>query len=196
MTTTQNAAATGELHVDAVYDEQQRLALAQGHAQMAGQIAQRLHRWYCWIGVEDLHSYAYLGLALAAKAYQPDRGVPFANFASQKALFLAIDEMRKDGVLKRKRSAQTMRQETPLTMETADPRVPRDRETMEQRDVCAALMKNLDEDDRRLVLMYYGDQMTFREIAEVFDISESAVCLRHKAVLKKLRRLAKTKRIV
>ena len=72
---------------------------------MVTRIAARLHRWYEWVPVNDLESYAYLGLAMAAKIYQPDRGVPFENFASRKAMYLAIDEMRKDGVLKRRGAA-------------------------------------------------------------------------------------------
>ena len=37
--------------------------------------------------------------------------------------------------------------------------------------------------------MYYADGLTFREIGEVMEISEASVCLRHKAILGRLRRM-------
>ena len=83
-------------------------ALAAEHVSLASGIAARLHRLYSWVAIEDLHSYAYLGLALAAKAYQDDRGVPFPQFAWRKGMFLAIDEMRKDGVLSRRRRPSSL----------------------------------------------------------------------------------------
>ena len=43
--------------------------------------------------------------------------------------------------------------------------------------------------------MYYSKHMTFREIAQVFEISESSVCLRHKALIRRLRRLATVMRV-
>ena len=50
------------------------------HVPLANRIASRLQRTYSWVGLDDLRSYAYLGMALAAKAYQSDRGVPFEQF--------------------------------------------------------------------------------------------------------------------
>jgi RNA polymerase sigma factor (sigma-70 family) len=167
---------------------------AQDHVPLARQIAMRLSRWYPWVPFEDLSSYAYLGLAMAAKAYQPGRGVPFPNFAAQKGLFLTIDEMRKDGVLKRRRSKPT-KVETPLTMDVPDPRGGSDHASLERRDLCVTLLKRLRGQDRQLLMMYYGEQMTFKEIAHTFEVSESAVCLRHKALIRKLQKMASSRRI-
>ena len=72
--------------------------LAHDHISLAQPIASRLRWWYSWLALDDLESYAYLGLVLAAKSFQADRGIPFAKFACRKAMFLAIDEMRRDGV--------------------------------------------------------------------------------------------------
>ena len=58
------------------------------------------------------------------------------------------------------------------------------------REPCTVLLTGLGDSDRRLMLMYYADGMTFREVAEVFGVSESAVCLRHKAILGRLRKIA------
>lgn len=169
--------------------------LAVTHMDLAQRIATRLYRWYSWVCIDDLKSYAYLGLALAAKTYKPDRGVPFVNFASQKAMYLAIDEMRKNGILHRRRAnpGPTI---GALVPDIPDPGATNQLQLIEKRDLCYALLRKLREQDRHLLMMYYSDQLTFKEIARVFKISESAVCLRHKALIGKLRKLADTLKMV
>jgi len=169
--------------------------LAGEHLPMVQRIASRLHRWYGWVAMEDLHSYAYLGLALAARAFQRERGVPFENFASRKAMFLAIDEMRKDGVLRRR--TLTPRPTTGmLRADIPDPAGRKAYESLERRDICEALLGRLGGQDRKLLTMHYTDHMTFSQIAEVLEISESAVCLRHKSLIERLRKLSRSATIV
>jgi RNA polymerase sigma factor (sigma-70 family) len=164
------------------------------HLSLADQIAGRLSRWYGWVAKEDLQSYAFLGLAMATRCYQSDRGVPFASFAYQKGTFLAIDEMRKDGVLRR-RSAKAVPAQTPLSLDIADPHGQQAYEKIAAHDLCSALLRKLRPSDRQLLMLYYASQLTFKEIAEVFEISESAVCLRHKALIARLRKLARLRRM-
>ena len=165
--------------------------LAVKHISMANGIAVRLSRWYSWVSLDDLRSYAYLGLALAARAYEPGRGVPFPQFAWRKGMYLAIDEMRKDGVLSRRRTtpAPTF---TALTPEIPDPHAPKGHAAVDRQDLCGELLKKLRPQDRQLLVMYYTNELTFKDIAKVFDISESAVCLRHKALIQRLRRLGRS----
>lgn len=170
--------------------EGSRASLAADHIALARGIASRLHRSYTWIALDDLRGYAYLGLALAAQAYKADRGVPFDCFASRKGMFLAIDEMRKDGVVRRRRAKMPVTIE-PMVGDVPDPRGDGGRDAMETRDLCTVLLDKLHADDRRLLMLYYADSLTFRQIARVFGISESAVCLRHKMLLNKLRTLAR-----
>ena len=169
--------------------EDKAVGLAVENLPLANRIASRLRRWYSWVALDDLRSYAYLGMALAEKNYESDRGVPFAQFAWRKGMFLAIDEMRKDGVLSRRRATPGPTF-TPLTPELPDPDARDRQDEMERRDLCASLLRKLRRQDRQLLTMYYADQLTFREIAKIFQISESAVCLRHKALIKRLRKLA------
>lgn len=164
--------------------------LVDQHVSLADKIAGRLYRTYGWVGLEELKSYAYMGLMLAARSYSPDRGVPFESFAMQKAMFLAIDEMRKDGVVSRRRAKVPKIVAEDQVPEMLDPAGERFNHAVETRDYCRTLLKSLDGNDRRLLLLYYTEEMTFREIAETFDISESAVCLRHKAIMRRLRQLA------
>ncbi len=154
---------------------------------MANQIASRLHRSYGWVGVDDLRSYAYLGLVLAEKAYNPDMGVPFVKYAWRKAAFLAIDEMRKDGTVSRKDSHKLNC--APLTFETADPQGEDLYQQIDTTDLYDSLMDQLSDSEREFLAMYYADGMTFKEISRIFGISESAACLRHKATIRKLRGL-------
>lgn len=174
---------------------------------IARQIASRLKRRYTWVSMEDLYSYSLLGLTQSANAYDPTRGVPFPNFASQKGMFWAIDQMRKDGVLRRRSSASMPRvlpfseaagvtdSEESWTPDVQDRHAEEDYKQLEARDLCTAMLRQLRKQDRQLLIMYYSQHMTFREIAKVFRISESSVCLRHKALIQRLRRLATVMRV-
>lgn len=173
--------------------------LCERHVPMSRQIAARLNRRYTWVGTDDLQSYAYLGLALAAKRYSPDHGVPFDKYAFQKGTYLAIDEMRKDGILRR-RNAKPLPTKISISryadgehdsdIPVVDNDSDREHSRLEARDICVSLLKKLSEKDRQLLMMYYADELRFKEIAKVFGVSESAICLRHKALITKLRRLA------
>ena len=164
------------------------LTLAREHLSLADQISRRLFRRYRWVGLDDLHSYAYLGLTLAAKAYDPARGVPFNRFASTKAMFLAIDEMRKDGILRRADSTTRTVDLAGLDIETPDPSSNHPLEMLEIREFCTELLRKINKPDRELLLMIYAERMTYKEISAVYHISESAICLRHKSLMQRLRK--------
>lgn len=165
--------------------------LARENAFLTGRIAAKLYQTYGWVGLDDLHSYAYLGLALAAKNFNPDRGVPFPYYAVQKAAYLAVDEMRKDGVLSRRKKQSVKFTASELLPEVLDPQAQDVFHDVEKRDTCRMLLGKCNSADRQLLIMYYAQGMTFKEIAEVLEISESAVCLRHKSLLDKLRKTVK-----
>jgi RNA polymerase sigma factor (sigma-70 family) len=169
--------------------------LARDHVGLADQITRRLMRRYGWVGWDELQGYAYLGLTLAARAWDPERGLSFKRFACTKAMFLAVDEMRKDGVLRRADIVNDTQEQTGIEIDIVDDAARRDRETMEARDLCARLVSKLRPQDRELLQMIYNDHLTYKEIAAVYNITESAVCLRHKAVIEKLRRDAAVRRL-
>lgn len=180
--------------------------MAREHISIARQIASRLKRRYTWVAMEDLYSYALLGLTQSANAYDPSRGVPFPNYASQKGMFRAIDEMRKDGVLRRSSSSNMPRvlpfsdatnsnTDEGWTPDIQDVKADRYRDLMEVRDLTRTLLKRLDDHDRNLLAMYYTEHMTFCEISKILKISESSVCLRHKALIKRLRRSVTTMKV-
>ncbi|MHC4985941.1 MAG: sigma-70 family RNA polymerase sigma factor [Planctomycetota bacterium] len=189
-TATAKTAAKAAVKTDSPAKTENTDHLAPDNLPLSDGIAARLRRLYCWVPIEDLKSYAYLGLALAAKAYEPSRGVPFPQFAWRKGMYLAIDEMRKDGVLSRRRTTPAPTFGT-LTPDIPDPYGPKGHAAVDRKDMCTSLLKKLRPQDRQLLMMYYSDELTFKEIAKVFDISESAVCLRHKALIERLRRLGR-----
>ena len=164
--------------------------LAASNIGLAGRIAGKLRRSYGWVCLDDLRGYACLGLLLAARAFDADRGVPFDRFAMCKGMFLAIDEMRKDGVLQRRR-VKAIAPTVPISGDLPDPKGEMAQERTETQDMCRSLLGKLKAADRRLLMMHYADHMTFKQIARVYHISESAVCLRHKTLIEKLRKLAK-----
>ncbi|MCD4824418.1 MAG: sigma-70 family RNA polymerase sigma factor [Phycisphaerae bacterium] len=171
------------------------IQLARQHLPLAQQIARRLYRRYRWVGMDDLHSYAYLGLSLAARAFDASRGVPFVRYACTKAMYLAIDEMRRDGVLRRADANRRPQDATGMEIDLPDPAARRDHEMLEAREFCTELLRQLGEQDRQLLSMIYVDKMTYKEISRVFRITESAVCLRHKSLLQKLRRKTTVSRL-
>ena len=48
-------------------------------------------------------------------------------------------------------------------------------------------MQQLNDEERRLIEMYYWDELTMQEIADVFGISKMAVSKRHQKILDKMR---------
>jgi DNA-directed RNA polymerase specialized sigma subunit len=124
-------------------------SLARTNVELADRIAGRLYRSYSWVDMDDLRSYAYLGLALAERAFRPELGVPFVKFAWRKAMFLAIDEMRKDGVVSRRESPRD--RHTPLSFETPDPQSDASAQRLERDDLCDMLMGRLRDRDQQLV---------------------------------------------
>jgi RNA polymerase sigma factor (sigma-70 family) len=110
-------------------------------------------------------------------------------------MFLAVDEMRKDGVLRRADIVNDTQEQTGIEIDVVDHGARRARETLEARDLCTQLISKLRPQDRELLQMVYNDHLTYKEIAAVYNITESAVCLRHKAVIEKLRRDASVRKL-
>ena len=169
------------------------LAIARG-------IANRLRCRYPWVPADDLYSYALFGLVRAAVNYDPDRSVPFAAYAGKKALFAAIDEMRKDRILFRaghSRRPITVSLDKLLVADQkhwwrlCDQTARKARQLLEARQWCATMLAQLDEADRRLIVLRYDGDMTFHQIGQVMGISESTVWLRHHRLITRFRGLAK-----
>lgn len=173
-------------------EDHQYLSIARG-------VANRLRRRYRWLPPDDLYSYALFGLVRAARSYDPDRSVPFAIYAASKALFAAIDEMRKDHVLTRvgiKARPNSVSLDSVLVGDQkawwhlCDQTAQKQWSLLEAREWCATMLTKLDAPDRQLIMLRYADDMTFRQIGKVMGLSESTISLRHNALIIRFRRLA------
>lgn len=190
------AKASGRLQGSATQaepvEDHQYLSIARG-------VASRLRRRYRWLPPDDLYSYALFGLVRAARSYDPDRSVPFAVYAATKALFAAIDEMRKDHVLTRvgiKARPNSVSLDSVLVADQkvwwnlCDQTARKQWSLLEAREWCATMLTKLNATDRQLIMLRYADDMTFRQIGKVMGLSESTVSLRHNALIMRFRRLA------
>ena len=157
-----------------------------------------MKRKYCWVDFDQLYSYALWGLTLAAGAYRSETGVPFEQFVRGKGMYVAIDAMREDRVLSRNKGSgcpmffsgsDAGDGELGLFSQIADRRSSESFRAVDVRDQVRCMLDRLDEEDRQTLLMYYADGLTFKEIARVFNKSESAISIRHKNLLAKLRRM-------
>jgi RNA polymerase sigma factor (sigma-70 family) len=170
---------------------------------LSQQIARSLKRRYPWVELDDLEGYAYLGLALAAKDYRAEMGIPFQCYAGRKGMFLAVDEMRRARILRHASPAKRPRfvglsvssadDESIFALDPASPESDREMARLEAKDTLAFLLAQLKMRDRRLLMLHYADGLSFREMGVVLGLSESGVCLRHKSLLAKLRHLAGTR---
>ncbi len=60
-------------------------------------------------------------------------------------------------------------------------------EALNQRDVIEAVTRNLSQKEKRIVIMYYYEGLTMKEIGRILDLTESRVCQIHTNVLQRLR---------
>ena len=172
-------------------------SIVEEHLPVARSLAARLKRRYRWLDVDELYSYALWGLIAAVQSYQARRGTPLAWFLPRKAMFLAIDQMRKDRLVfriqaKDKSSPYRQRarggEDMPMC-DVPDARWAQGEQDLETRDLVQNMFRHIAPKDQRLLMLYYADGLTFVEIARVYDTCESTICLRHKRLLHRLRSL-------
>ena len=59
--------------------------------------------------------------------------------------------------------------------------------TIQQKDVLDLITRNLTKKERLIIIMYYYEGLTMREIGEIMELTESRVCQIHSNVMKKLK---------
>ena len=58
----------------------------------------------------------------------------------------------------------------------------------EREDRLAKAIENLPINERRVITLYYYDELTLKEIGQVLELTESRICQIHRSVIGKLRR--------
>ena len=84
------------------------------------------------------------------------------------------DENQEDHVLEKADILADQKSESPI-------------ECLNQRDVIEALTRNLSQKEKRIVIMYYYEGLTMKEIGKILDLTESRVCQIHTNVLMRLK---------
>jgi RNA polymerase sigma factor for flagellar operon FliA len=207
--------------------------------------AERMHmRLPSEVDVEDLRSAGVFGLKDAIAAFEPERGVKFETFCTQRIRGAIFDELRSmDWVprLVRSRTAKVERARKGLEMELG--RKPTDKEItarlgvggaeyqkllkdsrptgvvslnrkwfetdsskdvreidvihdakqdnplneVQRTDLKVLITKGLSRAERLIVILYYYEEMTMKEIGTTLDLSESRVSQMHSSILARLK---------
>ena len=69
----------------------------------------------------------------------------------------------------------------------SDPRSPDPAEILNQEDVMRAIIRSLNRREKQIILMYFRDGLTMKQIGSLMTLTESRVCQIHSNVMKKLK---------
>jgi RNA polymerase sigma factor for flagellar operon FliA len=90
-----------------------------------------------------------------------------------------------DEVLRISDDSTTTRGEVTPSIELEDPR--RQIQKEEIVEILTTAIENLPEKERLVVIMYYNEDLTLREIGEVLGVTESRICQLHTKAMMRLR---------
>jgi RNA polymerase sigma factor for flagellar operon FliA len=99
---------------------------------------------------------------------------------ASRAALLSLDE-----VLRISDDSTTTRGEVTPSIELEDPR--RQIQKEEIVEILTTAIENLPEKERLVVIMYYNEDLTLREIGEVLGVTESRICQLHTKAMMRLR---------
>ena len=215
------------------------------HLDLVAYAAERLHkRLPSEVEINDLKSAGAFGLMDAVDSFDPDRGVKFETFCTQRIRGAMFDELRSmDWVprLVRSRTAKVEKVRKSIEMETGsrptedevakrlnvsgdefeklqkdsrpvsmvsltrkcfetdsskdvreidvveDGRQENPLQAVQKQDLQALITKGLSRAERLIVILYYYEEMTMKEIGSTLDLSESRVSQMHSSILQRLK---------
>lgn len=215
------------------------------HLELVAYAAERLHkRLPSEVEINDLKSAGAFGLMDAVDAFDPERGVKFETFCTQRIRGAMFDELRAmDWVprLVRSRTAKVEKVRKSIEMETGrratedevaerlnvsgdefeklqkdsrpvsmvsltrkafdsdsskdvreidvveDGRQENPMQAVQKQDLQALITKGLSRAERLIVILYYYEEMTMKEIGATLDLSESRVSQMHSSILQRLK---------
>ena len=129
---------------------------------------------------EEVVSLGMVGLVMASKKFDPQRGFRFSTYAVR-----AIYQHMERGAMKNSRKNPTL---LPLKeCALADPRQPRDR--LMQREEVERCLKLLRKSDARLVRWKFLRGKSLREIGDHLGVSDQTICVRLSKAMRRLREL-------
>lgn len=143
------------------------------------------------IDLEDLIAAGTEGLIQAAQRFDEAAGVPFGPFARRRVHGAILDLLRAEDHLsrgERRRAREGLEQHLPhatavVALDDAgeiagDPRNCPLASALrsEARGRLAAAVATLSRRSQRMLWLYHGEELTLREIGQVFEVTESRVC--------------------
>jgi len=225
--------------------EEVRNFLIGRHLDLVAYAAERLHkRLPSEVEINDLKSAGAFGLMDAVESFDPDRGVKFETYCTQRIRGAMFDELRSmDWVprLVRSRTAKVEKVRKSIEMETGarptedevaarlnvsgdefeklqkdsrpismvsltrkcfetdsskdvreidvveDGRQENPLQAVQKQDLQALITKGLSRAERLIVILYYYEEMTMKEIGATLDLSESRVSQMHSSILARLK---------
>ncbi len=148
-----------------------------------------VQRWWSLLSVQDKEeaiAEAVLGLAAAARLYDPTRGATFASYAT-----LRIRATLQDWQERRQRVREIQESSLPIAddypLDRADPRQPLPEEQTHLRLTVEACRRCCKAREWRLLYLRYGVGLSCREIGRLLGVSPQAANERAKRLLAQLR---------
>ncbi len=157
------------------------------------------------IDEKDYFQFGVEGLSEAIDRFDPDYGTKFETYAIQRIRGKIIDELRKlqikpranlndpDRVVYRNVSLHhhydgddgyTLGEVIPSDAKKPDEEFDKN----EQKEFLKEAIKELNERDRLIISLYYYEEMNYKEIADVLNITVSRVSQIHSKIMKELRK--------
>lgn len=142
----------------------------------------------------DLQQEAFFGLREAALRFNGKGN--FIPFARRIIKFRIVDHLRNSN-FSRRRGARDKGNAKQLFFTNSPQDIPQSHEFVSQEKHFQELLESfpISEDDKKLLTLYFIKNFTFRQIGEVFEIGESAVCLRLKKIIQTLKEYSQIERI-
>lgn len=153
----------------------------------------------------DFFQYGIEGLSQAVDRFDPDYGTKFETYAIQRIRGKILDELRKiqnkpridSGENEEEQSYKTLSLSTSIDDEdgySLNDILPSDAETPsaaleknEMKELLVNAIKKLNERDRLILSLYYYENLDYKEIAALLNITVSRVSQIHSKVIKELK---------
>jgi len=153
----------------------------------------------------DYFQFGIEGLNEAVDRFDPEYGTKFETYAIQRIRGKIIDELRKAQIKPRvltkddpnqiqymnvsinqpvsKEDGSMLYEVLPADVETPE----QETEKQEAKELLVEAIKNLNERDRMVITLYYFEHLSYKEIAEVLDISVSRISQIHSKIIENLK---------
>lgn len=146
---------------------------------------------------DDLMSAGIFGLKDAIEAFNPERGVKFETYCTQRIRESILDELRNMDWAPRLVRARSARLEK--TLQTLEAKLNKKINIIEGQQSQSpdfeakklalkdVLTRELNRTEKMIIILYYYEEMTIKEIAAMLDLSESRVSQMHASIIARLK---------